>query len=144
MIGFALIFLGSVISIVGAIGLIRFPDIYSRTHAQTVVNVGGTCLILIGVVFESPLFSLYSIKSLLLIVFIFLTSPVGTHAIARAAYKSGVKPKVHEDELGYKIETTKPPEKEASQKPKKKYVYKPNLIRKTKDKIKARLSKDDW
>jgi len=69
---------------------------------------------------------------------------VGTHAIARAAYKSGVKPKVHEDELGYKIETTKPPEKEASQKPKKKYVYKPNLIRKTKDKIKARLSKDDW
>ena len=144
MIGFALIFLGSVISIVGAIGLIRFPDIYSRTHAQTVVNVGGTCLILIGVVFESPLFSLYSIKSLLLIVFIFLTSPVGTHAIARAAYKSGVKPKVHEDELGYKIETTKPPEKEASQKPKKKYVYKPNLIKKTKDKIKARLSKDDW
>ena len=144
MIGFALIFLGSVISIVGAIGLIRFPDIYARTHAQTVVNVGGTCLILIGVVFESPLFSLYSIKSVLLIVFIFLTSPVASHAIARAAYKSGVKPKVHEDELGYKIETTKPPEKEASQKPKKKYVYKPNLIKKTKDKIKARLSKDDW
>ena len=109
MIGFILIFAGSIISIIGAIGLVRFPDIYSRTHAQTVVNVGGTCLILIGVLFQAP-FSLYSVKSLLLIIFIFLTSPVGTHAIARAAYKSGVKPrKLHEDELGYKIFGTEKP-----------------------------------
>ncbi len=143
MIGMFLIFLGSAISIIGAIGLIRFPDIYSRTHAQTVVNVGGTCLILLGVVFENP-FSLYSVKSVLLIAFIFLTSPVGSHAIARAAYKSGVKPKVQEDELGYKIEGIKPPEKENAEKPKKKYVYKPNLIKKAKEKIKERLSKDEW
>ncbi|MCX6814320.1 MAG: monovalent cation/H(+) antiporter subunit G [Candidatus Aenigmarchaeota archaeon] len=104
MIGWILIFTGSIISVIGALGLIRFPDIYSRTHAQTVVNVGGTCVILLGVFFQAPFFSLYSVKSILLIIFIFLTSPVGSHAIARAAYKSGVKPrKIHEDELGYKI-----------------------------------------
>jgi multicomponent Na+:H+ antiporter subunit G len=104
MIGLILIFAGSIISVIGAFGLIRFPDIYSRTHAQTVVNVGGTCLILIGVLFQAPFLSLYSAKSILLIIFIFLTSPAGTHAIARAAYKSGVKPrKLQEDELGYKV-----------------------------------------
>jgi multicomponent Na+:H+ antiporter subunit G len=118
MIGLILIFAGSIISVIGAFGLLRFPDIYCRTHAQTVVNVGGTCLILLGVFFQAPLFSLYSVKSILLIIFIFLTSPVGTHAIARAAYKSGVKPKkLHEDELGYKImenekPLTKPKEKD--------------------------------
>lgn len=104
MIGLILIFAGSIISVIGAFGLIRFPDIYSRTHAQTVVNVGGTCLILIGVLFQVPFLSLYSAKSILLIIFIFLTSPAGTHAISRAAYKSGVKPrKLQEDELGYKV-----------------------------------------
>ena len=117
MIGFALIIAGSVISVIGAIGLIRFPDIYSRTHAQTVVNVGGTCLLLIGVLFEAPLFSLYSVKSILLIIFIFLTSPVGTHAIARAAYKSGVKPrKINEDQLGYKIAGVEKPQAQLREK----------------------------
>ena len=85
MIGLILIFAGSIISIIGAIGLVRFPDIYTRTHAQTVVGVGGTCLTLLGVFFQAPLLSLYSSKSIILIIFIFLTSPVGSHAIARAA-----------------------------------------------------------
>jgi multicomponent Na+:H+ antiporter subunit G len=153
MIGLFLIFLGSVISIIGAFGLIRFPDIYSRTHAQTVVNVGGTCLILLGVVFEAPFLSLYSIKSILLIVFIFLTSPVGSHAIARAAYKSGVKPKkLHEDELGYKIIQDERPfkksEPEKPKKPKVKYKYKARkAISKTRERIRNRIpfrKKDDW
>jgi multicomponent Na+:H+ antiporter subunit G len=109
MIGLILIFAGSMISVIGATGLIRFPDIYSRTHAQTVVNVGGTCLILLGVFLETfP--SLYSAKSILLIIFIFLTSPAGAHAISRAAYKSGVKPrKLQEDQLGYKMESVEKP-----------------------------------
>lgn len=120
MIGLILIFAGSIISVIGAFGLIRFPDIYSRSHAQTVVNIGGTCLILIGVFFQAPFLSLYSVKSILLIIFIFLTSPVGTHAIARAAYISGVKPrKISEDQLGYKISgVEKPQPKEARTEPK--------------------------
>jgi multicomponent Na+:H+ antiporter subunit G len=151
MIGFPLIFVGSIISVIGAIGLIRFPDIYARTHAQTVVSVGGTCIILFGVIFEAPLFSLYSIKSILLIIFIFLTSPVGSHAIARAAYKSGVKPKeIHEDELGYKIIQGERPfrKPEPEKKPKKRnlgYKYRvANKIRKTKERIRSRIKGDEW
>jgi monovalent cation/proton antiporter MnhG/PhaG subunit len=62
MIGIILIFAGSIISVIGAFGLLRFPDIYSRTHAQTVMSVGGTCLLLLGVFIET-LPSLYSAKS---------------------------------------------------------------------------------
>ena len=152
MIGLALIFAGSAISVIGAIGLVRFPDIYTRTHAQTVINVGGTCLLLLGIFFEAPFLSLYSAKSLLLIIFIFLTSPVGSHAIARAAYKSGVKPhKLLEDELRYKIiEDEKPFQKPEPQKAKKPgYKFKTgNIIRKAKKGIKKRIpsrpSKDKW
>ena len=154
MIGLALIFAGSVISVIGAIGLVRFPDIYTRTHAQTVINVGGTCLLLLGIFFEAPFLSIYSVKSLLLVFFIFLTSPVGSHAIARAAYKSGVKPhKLLEDELRYKIiQDQKPFQKHETESQKaKKPGYKfrtGNIIRKAKDGIKKRIpsrpSKDKW
>lgn len=152
MIGLILIIAGSLISIIGAFGMIRFPDIYTRTHAQTVVNVGGTCLLLLGVFFEAPFPSLYSVKSILLVVFIFFTSPVGSHAIARAAYKSGVKPKkLHEDELGCKIiQDEKPfrkPEPEYQKTKKSTYKFKPgNLVKKTKERIRKHLpgKKDDW
>ena len=155
MIGFLLIAMGSIISVIGAVGLIRFPDIYTRSHAQTVINVGGTCLILIGVVLEAPLFSFYSIKSILLVVFIFLTSPVGSHAIARAAYKSGVKPqKLQEDQLGYGIiKDEKPfrkpePEKKAPKKRKLPYKYRASRrLNSTKEKIGRHIpfkKKDDW
>jgi len=151
MIGTYLIFAGSIISVIGAAGLIRFPDIYSRTHAQTVVNVGGTCLLLLGVFFQAPFLSLYSIKSLLLIIFIFLTSPVGSHAIARAAYMSGVRPKkLKEDELKYKIiQDQRPfqkpePESQKAKKPRRRFKTS-NLIKKAKEGLKKRIpSKDEW
>jgi multicomponent Na+:H+ antiporter subunit G len=89
--------LGGIISIIGAIGLVRFPDVYTRSHAQTVVNVGGICLILLGVMAEN-FYSLFFVKAVFLIAFIFATSPVGTHAITKAAYLSGVKPVAKKDE----------------------------------------------
>lgn len=97
MIGIALMLIGGLLAIIGSLGLIRFPDVYSRSHAQTVVNVGGICLILLGVMVDR-FFSVFLVKSLLLIILIFVTAPVATHAITKAAYLSGVKPKVIEDE----------------------------------------------
>jgi len=93
MIGIALMLVGGVLAIIGSFGLLRFPDVYSRSHAQTVVNVGGVCLMLLGVILDQ-LFSVFSVKALFLIILIFVTSPVATHAITKAAYLSGVKPKV--------------------------------------------------
>ncbi|NIO20164.1 MAG: hypothetical protein GTN76_05315 [Candidatus Aenigmarchaeota archaeon] len=97
MIGIALMLIGGVLAIIGSLGLIRFPDVYTRSHAQTVVNVGGVCLILVGVLVDQ-FFSIFFIKALFLIILIFVTAPVATHAITKAAYISGVKPKVIEDE----------------------------------------------
>lgn len=103
MIGFAFMCIGVVTAIIGSLGLLRFPDVYTRTHAQTVCNVGGACMILLGV-FLQDFLSIISIKSLLLVVFIFLTAPVGAHAITRAAHKSGIKPKrLVENEMRYKL-----------------------------------------
>ncbi|MCX6818360.1 MAG: monovalent cation/H(+) antiporter subunit G [Candidatus Aenigmarchaeota archaeon] len=95
--GIVIMLLGGVFAIIGAIGLIRFPDVYARSHAQTVVTVGGTCLVLIGVMIDYYQ-TLLLVKCVFLIIFIFLTSPAGTHAITKAAYLSGVKPKVKKDE----------------------------------------------
>ena len=101
MFGIVLMLVGSTLSIIGALGLLRFPDVYARSHAQTVVNVGGTMLILLGAMLDT-FYSFLFIKALFLIIFIFFTSPVGTHAITKAAYIYGVKPKVHKNEWGRK------------------------------------------
>ncbi len=97
MIGLAFMIIGGIFSIIGAIGLVRFPDVYTRSHAQTVVNVGGICMVLLGVMAES-FYSLSFVKAFFLVIFIFVTSPVGTHAITKAAYLSGVKPVAKRDE----------------------------------------------
>lgn len=97
MIGLMLMFIGGIFSIIGSLGLVRFPDVYTRSHAQTVVNVGGVIFILLGVMIEN-FYSLILVKALFLIIFIYVTSPVGTHAITKAAYLSGVKPATKTDE----------------------------------------------
>lgn len=97
MIGLILMFIGGIFAIIGSLGLVRFPDVYTRSHAQTVVNVGGVIFILLGVMIEN-FYSLILVKALFLIIFIYVTSPVGTHAITKAAYLSGVKPKAKKDE----------------------------------------------
>ncbi|MCD6591197.1 MAG: monovalent cation/H(+) antiporter subunit G [Candidatus Aenigmarchaeota archaeon] len=90
-------FVGSLFALVGSFGLVRFPDVYTRSHAQTLVTVAGVCLILLCVAVDT-FFSQFSVKSIFLIIFIFITSPVGTHAITKAAYLSGVKPVAKKDE----------------------------------------------
>ncbi|MBT9130122.1 MAG: Na(+)/H(+) antiporter subunit G [candidate division WS2 bacterium] len=85
-----LMLLGILFFLVGAIALIRFPDVYSRLHATTKLDTLGLGFILIGlIVYEG--FSLADIKLAFIIFFVFITSPTAAHALARAAYKSGVK-----------------------------------------------------
>ncbi len=97
MIGFTIMVIGGIMSVLGSVGMIRFPDVYSRSQSQTVVIVGGTCLILFGA-FMDLLASLTAVKMIFLIIIIFVTSPVGTHSITKAAYRAGVKPVVSRDE----------------------------------------------
>ena len=90
IIAYILLGIGAFCALIGAMGIMRFPDVYNRIHANTVVVVGGVIVTLIGVSVLEGLSS-YTLKALIIALFIFLTNPVGSHAIARAAHKSGVK-----------------------------------------------------
>jgi len=90
-IGTALIVVGLAFDFFGCLGLIRFPDVYTRLQASAKCITLGTCGILLGL-FCFKGFTATGIKALLCLAFIILTAPVSAHALARAAYRSGVKP----------------------------------------------------
>jgi len=87
---------GTFVTLAGAIGLLRFPDFYTRLHATGKCDTLGTGLILVG--FMAFHFAHYSsnplvpIKILILIIFVFIANPTATHAIVKAAYRTGVRP----------------------------------------------------
>jgi multicomponent Na+:H+ antiporter subunit G len=82
---------GGLFSVVGAIGLVRLPDVYTRMHGASVTDTLGAGLILLGLVLQAGL-TLVAVKLLFLAVFIFFASPAATHALVRAALARGVKP----------------------------------------------------
>lgn len=90
----ALWWVSAFFAIVGAIGIVRFNEVYLRVHANTVCTVGGTMLLLVSLAIQTG-----SPKYLLLVIFLAITSSAASHIIANAAYESGVKPtdtfKVH-------------------------------------------------
>ena len=91
-IGMALIIIGLFFDFFGCIGLIRFSDLYGRLQASAKCVTLGTGGILLGVfIFKG--FTPTGIKALLCLLFIILTAPVSAHALARGAYKSGIKAK---------------------------------------------------
>jgi multicomponent Na+:H+ antiporter subunit G len=79
--------LGFVFLLLGAIGILRFPDCYTRMHAAGKCDTLGSLLIVGGVAFYHGV-SLESAKIVFIAVFVFLTSPTATHAIARAALRN--------------------------------------------------------
>jgi len=88
--------LGIVFMLMGSIGILRLPDFYSRTHAVSKSDTLGVFFVIIGlIVYEG--FTLSSGKLFLIVLFIALSNPVGTHALARAALKKGLKPLLHDD-----------------------------------------------
>jgi multicomponent Na+:H+ antiporter subunit G len=91
-----LVFAGCFFIVVASIGLVRFPDFYSRMHPAGKGDTLGLSLVLSGLMVYEGL-SLVSIKLLIIIIFIFIANPTATHAIAKAAYIAGVKPWSKED-----------------------------------------------
>jgi multicomponent Na+:H+ antiporter subunit G len=89
-IAYLLLGIGSFCALVGAIGIIRLPDVYNRLHAQTVVVVGGALISMLGAGILGG-FSLFTLKAIVIMLFLFLTAPVASHAIARGAHKSGIR-----------------------------------------------------
>ena len=100
LIVYILLGIGVFFNVLAAIGLLRFPDVYTRLHAGTKCTTFGSIFI-IGSVIILGLRSWYlgdvngsvlAIHSVGALIAILVTNPTGAHAIARAAHKSGVKP----------------------------------------------------
>lgn len=82
-----MLLIGTTFSLLGVIGYIRFPDVYTRLHATGKVGVYGVVFLLVAAIAWTPL----SIgKGLVLIVAMLLAGPVTAHALASAAYRIGI------------------------------------------------------
>lgn len=86
---------GGVFCVIGAIGLLRMPDFYTRMHAASVIETLGAGLLIIGMLLQAGL-SLIAVKLLFIALLIFFTSPTATHALARAARFRGLEPMAKE------------------------------------------------
>jgi len=92
-----LLFSGLFFLTAGAIGILRFPDFYSRLHPAGKLDTLGTLLALLGLaLFNLHHFSmgalLTSLKIMLIMLFVFIASPTATHAIVDAGVRAGLSP----------------------------------------------------
>jgi multicomponent Na+:H+ antiporter subunit G len=96
LIGWILLMSGSAFSIVGGVGIVRFPDFYSRLHGGGITDTLGAGFILIGLMFITFSFEFASLlvvlKLITILLFLMVTSPTGCHALAQAALTSGLRP----------------------------------------------------
>lgn len=78
--------------LISGVGVLRFPDLFTRMHASGILDTLGSGLILGGLMFLSDSI-IVTVKLILVLILSFFTSPVSTHALARAALTTGVHPK---------------------------------------------------
>ncbi len=89
MVGYFLVTLGALFLFLGALGLFRLPDVYTRMQAGTKATTLGALSLIIGVGLIQPE---YFSKTLIIAVFIAISNPISSHALARGSHKAGIKP----------------------------------------------------
>ncbi len=82
---------GSFFAVVGGLGLLRLPDLFTRMHAGGITDTMGAGLILAGLIFQAGDWQV-AVKLVMIIFFMLITSPTSGHALAKAALASGLKP----------------------------------------------------
>jgi multicomponent Na+:H+ antiporter subunit G len=88
---------GAIFLLIGAVGVLRFPDFYTRLHAVSVCDTMGAGLVLVGLMLQGGL-SLVTVKLLLIFYFMIFTGPTAVHALAEAALQGNLMPVVDEQE----------------------------------------------
>lgn len=91
IISWILLSAGGVFVLVGGIGALRMPNLYTRMHAASVTDTMGAVLVIAGVMVQAGL-SLVTIKLAAILLFLVLTSPTASYALASAALLAGIKP----------------------------------------------------
>ncbi len=98
---------GAFFAIVGGIGLLRMPDVFTRMHAASVTETLGAGFMLIGLMLQSGL-TLVTAKLAIMGLLILLASPTSSHALARAALMSGLKPLLGKQLSDAEVPSSKP------------------------------------
>ncbi|MDE0051063.1 MAG: monovalent cation/H(+) antiporter subunit G [Rhodospirillales bacterium] len=83
--------IGCAFVLVGGLGLVRLPDVFTRLHAASVADSAGAGFILLGLMLQAGL-SLTTLKLVLILAFLIFTAPTAAHALAHAALLDGVLP----------------------------------------------------
>jgi multicomponent Na+:H+ antiporter subunit G len=96
IISWPLILAGSFFVVVGALGLLRMPEVFTRMHAASLIDTLGAGFLILGMILQAG-FSLVTLKLLILLALFFFTTPVVTHALARVCLHEGVDPLLAED-----------------------------------------------
>lgn len=91
-----LIIAGSAFIVIGAVGLVRMPDLYTRMHAASVIDTLGAGLLISGLMLQAG-FTLVTLKLFFIFALFFFTGPVAAHALAQAALGEDIKPQLDED-----------------------------------------------
>lgn len=87
-IGAVVTLIGTLFLFLGALGVMRMPDVYNRMQAGTKATTVGTILSLLGIGLALPS---WLPKLIILIIFVLFTNPISSHALARAAHFAGIK-----------------------------------------------------
>ncbi len=87
---------GGAFCIIGAVGLLRMPDAYTRIHAASVVDTLGAGFLLLGLMLQAG-WTLIFMKLVFMVLLLLFGSPSATHALARAARVRGLKPLLDKD-----------------------------------------------
>ena len=91
VLSWVMIVAGSVFVVIGGLGLLRLPDFYTRIHAAGITDTLGSWLVVIGLILHEG-FTLNAAKLVMLLFLLLLTSPLASHALAKAAYLRGLDP----------------------------------------------------
>ena len=96
VVSWVLLLAGSFFCIVGGVGLIRLPDFFARIHGAGITDTLGAGLVLAGLMVQAGL-TLVTVKLVMVVIILLITSPTATHAVARAARLAGLEPVTGED-----------------------------------------------
>lgn len=96
IVSWVLILLGSFFTVVGAFGLVRMPEVFTRMHAASVTDTLGVGFLILGMSVQAGL-SLVTLKLFFLMLLFVFTAPVVTHALAQACLHEGVEPALSHD-----------------------------------------------
>jgi multicomponent Na+:H+ antiporter subunit G len=112
-----LMMVGGIFALGGAIGVLRFPDVFTRMHAGSKAGVAGSGLGLIAVALAAQDGGL-SARALLALVFFLMTTPLAAHLVARAALRAGYRPLSKTDDEKNRTATLSTAEQKPESRPK--------------------------